>query len=53
MRRRLFARRASSSSAAEERQVSNVGVVNNVSDEMLLCVDELLDSDSSQDSNIY
>uniref|UniRef100_A0A1J3GNJ1 Autoimmune regulator n=1 Tax=Noccaea caerulescens TaxID=107243 RepID=A0A1J3GNJ1_NOCCA len=42
-------KRASSSSAdvEEERQVSGVGVVNNVSDEMLLCVDEHLDSDSS------
>lgn len=45
-------KRASSSSSAdveEERQVSGVGVVNNVSDEMLLCVDEQLDSDSSQE----
>lgn len=43
--------RASSSSASLE-EVSGVGVVvvNNVSDEMLLCVDEQLDSDSSQDS---
>ncbi|ESQ48479.1 hypothetical protein EUTSA_v10019928mg [Eutrema salsugineum] len=48
--------RASSSSAAleEERQVSGVGVVavvNNVSDEMLLCLDEQLNSDSSEDSD--
>lgn len=49
--------RASSSSAAleEERQVSGVGVevvvVNSVSDEMLLCVDEQLDFDSSEDSD--
>lgn len=45
--------RASSSSAALE-EVSGVGVVvvvvNNVSDEMLLCFDEQLDSDSSEDS---
>ncbi|CAH2053669.1 unnamed protein product [Thlaspi arvense] len=48
--------RASFSSEAleEEGQVSGVGVaaaVNNVSDEMLLCLDEQLDSDSSQDSD--
>lgn len=44
--------RASSSSAALE-EVSGVGVVvvvNNVSDEMLLCFDEQLDSDSCEDS---
>lgn len=35
----------------EERQVSSVAVVNNVSDEMLLCVDEQLDFDSSEDSD--
>nr|VDD46360.1 unnamed protein product [Brassica oleracea] len=47
-------RRASSSSEAleEERQVGSVEVVNNViSDEMLLCVDEQLDFDSSEDSD--
>ncbi|KAJ0264098.1 Increased DNA methylation 1 [Hirschfeldia incana] len=46
-------RRDSSSSEAveEERQVSNVAVVNNVSDEMLLCVDEQLDSDSSEEDS--
>ncbi|KAF8110452.1 hypothetical protein N665_0083s0019 [Sinapis alba] len=45
--------RASSSSEAveEEMQVNGVAVVNNVSDEMLLCVDEQLDSDSSEDSD--
>jgi len=43
--------RASSSSAVlEEVSGLGLGVVNNVSDEMLLCVDEQLDSDSSQDS---
>ncbi|CAH8293746.1 unnamed protein product [Eruca vesicaria subsp. sativa] len=45
--------RASSSSepVEEERQVSSVEVVNNVSDEMLLCVDEQLDSDSSEEDS--
>lgn len=46
-------RDSSSSEAVEEvRQVSSVAVVNNVSDdEMLLCVDEQLDSDSSQEDS--
>ncbi|XP_010465433.1 PREDICTED: increased DNA methylation 1-like isoform X2 [Camelina sativa] len=44
--------KASSSSAALE-EVSDVGVVvvNNVSDDMLLCFDEQLDSDSSEEEN--
>ncbi|KAL0743604.1 hypothetical protein Bca4012_085117 [Brassica carinata] len=48
------ARASSSEAVEEEKQVSSVGVVavvNNVSDEMLLCVDEQLDSDSSEDSD--
>ncbi|KAH0852770.1 hypothetical protein HID58_019477 [Brassica napus] len=42
---------SSSEAVEEERQVSSVAVVNNVSDEMLLCVDEQLDFDSSEDSD--